>query len=207
MENLKLKTTSLLWNIPDVSLYEKTTKAKRQKTKRVLPWYYWWPEILNDLVNWFLVPLSFFYGWVYILWVVFTDTPYFTHSVWVCVNIYSTLKMFTYTPYYTHPIIHTRFECVWIYIAHSRCLLTHPVIPTWFESVNIYNTLGLSVCVCMYNRVCELVFIYFLLLFDFLNKLSSHSSPMAMPHLNFFNQRYSIVYSWNCFVTFYFFCY
>ena len=140
MENLKLKTTSLLWNIPDVSLYEKTTKAKRQKTKRVLPWYYWWPEILNDLVNWFLVPLSFFYGWVYILWVVFTDTPYFTHSVWVCVNIYSTLKMFTYTPYYTHPIIHTRFECVWIYKAHSSCLLTHPVIHTWFESVSIYIT-------------------------------------------------------------------
>ena len=180
MENLKLKTTSLLWNIPDVSLYEKTTKAKRQKTKRVLPWYYWWPEILNDLVNWFLVPLSFFYGWVYILWVVFTNTPYFTQSVWVCVNIYSTLKVFTYTPCYTH--------LVW-------------------ECVNIYNTLGLSVCVNMYNRVCELVFIFILLLFDFLNKLSSHSSPMAMPHLNFFNQRYSIVYSWNCFVTFYFFCY
>ena len=203
MENLKLKTTSLLWNIPDVSLYEKTTKAKRQKTKRVLPWYYWWPEILNDLVNWFLVPLSFFYGWVYILWVVFTNTPYFTHSVWVCVNIYSTLKMFTYTPYYTHSV----WVCVNIYstlkvFTYTPCY-THLV----WECVNIYNTLGLSVCVNMSNRVCELVFIFILLLFDFLNKLSSHSSPMAMPHLNFFNQRYSIVYSWNCFVTFYFFCY
>ena len=203
MENLKLKTTSLLWNIPDVSLYEKTTKAKRQKTKRVLPWYYWWPEILNDLVNWFLVPLSFFFTdeyrffewcllthltlhtrfecvWIYIALKMFTYPPYYTHSVWVCVNTYSTLKVFTYTPCYTH--------LVW-------------------ECVNIYNTLGFSVCVNMYNRVCELVFIYILLLFDFLNKLSSHSSPMAMPHLNFFNQRCSIVYSWNCFVTFYFFCY